>query len=525
MKDQKETPLSVRILNEISAPPETPVIPTDKPKLKVISLHEFDAYIKNVLKDKVKKESFWYKDESFKQDSKIQVSINKKGEITVTKVIDGEFTLVTNTPPEKPVKNLTIMKREDYDPRAKLDQQYKDILESIPEIHITPVDIKFVSVYLNNVSKQLSFSKDLEKVKTIKETRGQGDSLYLMKRSETDYVLGYSPIFITQAIFSDYLKHYAGVPGWENYKGALASFAYMIGHELLHYRYNHMAPQVRLTIEGHHSKRFPVDKTSKYKKVINNIIKQESTEFEELMNNSSLNRILKMPTVDGGIGVHLGNDNGVMYSGILTVDSVKIKPDSLVADIEVDFRSNLDNYHQLHSDNQHKYFVGPHVTQSDLSLLLFKLAITNGFELELSEQEPGGQPGDPSKEGEPGGEPKPPTDDEENGDPSGDGEDSEDSEDSEDGEDMTPKDKKKKGKSSDKKPPKKPKKPSKGDGEEEEDKQDSDKEDGDGKSKDKKQPKFKPGDKVTVIATGKDAIVKSAIDLPDGTQKLDIEEV
>ena len=476
----------------------------DGGEVVTMTLFDTDSYFEKNVKPIIVKEPSWYTDESFKEDCKITVSLDKKQTLLIKKVERKPFNFVSDRP-QPPIKNLKIVSNVDYDPRLSLSKKYEGLMASIPEIYIDKnLDIKRASTFLNTISNELRFSADLMKIKEVEIVRyfvqvvngvpyKQPVSLYLEKTKE-GYKLGYNPEFLTKAITLDYIKHYAGVPGWEEYGGAFDSFCYMIGHELLHYRFNHQSPQIRKRLESFNRKNFPVDTSNP---AFRAIIGKETTYLEELMNNSFLSRILNMPSCDSGIGVFLGQKSGVLFSGYLSVEEAENKGDSVEAIINVVYDDDIKVFRDLDEQHQRKYFIGPFVTFDELFFLMAKLAFSKNFEFEKPPSNPPG--GDPPP---PGGNPPPPSDDD-SGDGEGEGEDTQDSKDKKKG---------KKGKS------KKQDKNDKDDSEKGEEDSEDQKGDGD------QTPKYKVGDKVVILSSGAIGVIKGAVDLPDGTQELDVEE-
>ena len=160
--------------------------------------------------------------------------------------------------------------------------------------------------------------------------------------SITNISLGYSSEFIARGIFEDFLASYAGIPGYEDYgqnksskkieegRGAFTSLAYMLGHELMHFRYAHHTTTVNKAMKDVVMPRILAD----YQNPISTHIWKSKAiprvrDFEEIQNNTYMSNILDIPVVDSAVGPQVSFGKGIWGFGwisLMDVKPVKVKP-------------------------------------------------------------------------------------------------------------------------------------------------------------------------------------------------------
>lgn len=298
-----------------------------------MTLSEFDDWAKDTISSVIKaKEEFLY----IKTDNKMKYSVDVDNSFNmVINKVDKEFDRLSkiiksqNTPPNIKIGNIDIVSMASLDFKQQVLDKYK--IEDIPELSITSSDIMYASMFVSNRSNSSEFEKDMKKISLvspmtdadIKKLKGNKPTLFVEKLPNNRFALKYSSKFIAECIVEDYIYHFSGMYGYEHYKGALTSFCYLIGHELLHYRNNHFAPHMTKTIM---KLLHPVEHGNngeKSKNYIDSILYDESQKFIELQNNSYMSKILDVGAVNRGIGrfhVNKSTDYGGLYSGYLRLD-------------------------------------------------------------------------------------------------------------------------------------------------------------------------------------------------------------
>jgi len=295
---------------------------------------------------------------------------------------------------------ITLIPPEKYNTKAIAYNANKDILKNIPTIRVTLADIKFISIYVSRKAKLKSFAKDLKRLSIVTpvgptETfiiKGQkitrSNTLYVQKIDKKRFKLAYYSGFIAQAIIEDYIYRYSGVPGYDNHGGAPATFAYLIGHELLHYRYNHFGSKVskgilrQLGMTAHGEWKVP----AKNKKALDSLLMSEKTKFEESMNNSLMSEILGVPTTNGGVGkVPIPGDTSsqYMFSGYIELGGdyqAKIQQNFFEYGKNYDMYVTISNTKMKdveRAGNNRFYFIGPLPSWNDIRRIMVKFALSS----------------------------------------------------------------------------------------------------------------------------------------------------
>ena len=183
--------------------------------------------------------------------------------------------------------------------KNRIWEDHEALFTDIPELTLSNTDIKLMARYCSSRSNMPAFAKMYDELAAVEQTKEKGSTLYVQSVGETKRVLRYNPAFIAKAILQDMLAKKVGLKGMEKYGGAMASLAYMIGHEMLHVIYNHFDKNVN---QGLKDMQLPplLNKSGskELKRVMGNTVP-----IEELMNNRFMSAMFDMPAVNGGYTV------------------------------------------------------------------------------------------------------------------------------------------------------------------------------------------------------------------------------
>lgn len=185
--------------------------------------------------------------------------------------------------------------------KVRFNNNFKDILDkfntNLPNLSIKPGDMKFISEYLTQKSDLKTFSKDLSRIAYIVEDP-LTNTLSIGKVSDKtdDYILKYNSNFIMKTIIYEYF--YSEFLGLKESYISLKVLSYLIGHELLHFRFNHFDKGVTNSLKSSYLKT-----TSEIQnlKRINNYLDSNVNIQCEMMINHVMSKILNCEVVDGGI--------------------------------------------------------------------------------------------------------------------------------------------------------------------------------------------------------------------------------
>lgn len=197
-------------------------------------------------------------------------------------------------------------------------------------IKIKGEDNQTYKVDINNIERDMTLYLG---------TSGQPDGKGGFKRETiTGVTLGYNADFIARGIFEDWLAYYGGVPGYEKYgqdgegSGAYVSLAYMLGHELMHYRYAHTASDVHSSLISLMMPTYLKDYENRLSRNFYMSVAQgRAYELSEIQNNTYMSDILDVPAVNGALGPQIKNGMGIWAFGYLTLTKIeknKIKPET-----------------------------------------------------------------------------------------------------------------------------------------------------------------------------------------------------
>lgn len=201
-------------------------------------------------------------------------------------------------------------------------------------------DLKTLTVRVMNGARQVFDVKldEVERRMTLYlQSEGKNLDQWGYQRGNIQTIkMGYNPEFIARGILEDYLGHYAGIPGYEDFgmnrgkieegRGAYTSVAFMVGHELMHYRYSHALTEVSKSIlQDMMPHQLPEYKDSFNDSVYKNVAKERIYHYSEIQNNTYMSQILDVPTVDGSMGCHT-NKGGYKIWGYGWLSLKKVNP-------------------------------------------------------------------------------------------------------------------------------------------------------------------------------------------------------
>ncbi|QIG72108.1 hypothetical protein EVB95_274 [Rhizobium phage RHph_TM2_3B] len=245
---------------------------------------------------------------SSKVEFTVNISLNSEGQDLM--IIDGGYSYnklkIHDLPDNAPVQlqGATGAVSTDTDFRLKTQipiQNYiEGILDKLPNLIITKEDIIFSSIYVSNVTGFKTFANDMNRFETIEIDSNPQVTLYVTKDPLDRYVLRYNPTFILKTIIHDWIFKATGFKLMAKYGGAMSTFAYMLGHEILHYRFDHFNPVVSAAIDSKCVDVIALKKAVN-PKMAKSIVRSMRTVAEEIMVNSLMSQLMDMPAVDSGL--------------------------------------------------------------------------------------------------------------------------------------------------------------------------------------------------------------------------------
>jgi hypothetical protein len=279
------------------------------PQLK---LTDFNEYVSKYVKDLIKKEDKLpaIDPEKLRRRSQYldnQVTVRLQDINTITNIsgpVIGPIPTGTNAVADK------ILSLDGFDPSRKIVFKHQAAypLPDQTTLVLDPFDIKVIAFYLSNKSNYYQLANDIGTFANVRIDSKVG-TLCVQKIDDERVELLYSPMFIGKCIFEDYIKHYCGDPGFTNYTGGTMTLSYLIGHEMFHYRYNHLskdnfkalfAGSIGLNTNAYLSRASKLT-LDKIPAGVLKTLKMLTTIKQEKMCNSTMSGILGMPAANNGV--------------------------------------------------------------------------------------------------------------------------------------------------------------------------------------------------------------------------------
>ena len=217
----------------------------------LMNLFEFDSYVKDLVEKNINKIPIVTPPSDYRYNDTVGVTIDYDSlNIEVDcKGLDfsGDPSCINwNAKGKTTLKNYSKDKTTTKEDVANANLGLANI--ELPTLSITQEDISLIAFYIASRSNlERSFAKDLERLAYIMPMESQ--TLYVKKELDGSVHMRYNPQFIGNGILRDYINHFSGLPEYKNYKGAKTTLAFVIGHELLHYRYNHFDPKISTALK------------------------------------------------------------------------------------------------------------------------------------------------------------------------------------------------------------------------------------------------------------------------------------
>lgn len=235
----------------------------------------------------------------------------------VSQILSDNDTVVVNDAPQLNKSNYeNLISQQDRIPWVKIGKLISEWAKTI-DFNVTMEDLKYLSHYISIKSsgRQItSFVEDLKKFKYVAPDE-QCPTLYVTPTME----LRYNTKFILTTIIEDLVKSkFFGTREFEY--TPIISFAYMIGHELLHYRLAHFNPEVTKAMNSYFIGMNSL-KNQKNKKVFSDGLRSLRTIYQELDVNNAMSTIFSVLPCDSGMGLKQG---GFEMTAKLSSDNKKI---------------------------------------------------------------------------------------------------------------------------------------------------------------------------------------------------------
>lgn len=233
------------------------------------------------------------------KDVDFMVSVNKKLQVTVHRCSQN-VDIVGAPAGANPNINSVPNSKSVGGQKSQLLNRHADLLKSLPDLEITLADIRYVSIWVSNKTRNPKFASDLTRIALIHQDP-KVSTLCIGVRNDDSLFMRYNNRFIGEAIFHDLLARHMGYPKHDQCN-AMTTISYLIGHELLHYRFGHFNPKVsRALIDSSVGIR-PTPASDKLtQKILDGISASIQNNIQEAMNNTLMTNLLGVGAADSGV--------------------------------------------------------------------------------------------------------------------------------------------------------------------------------------------------------------------------------
>lgn len=275
-----------------------------------MKIFEFDKYVSNYVKSIIGDTKYTVYNK-FQGLGSIDTQINTFYDLEFINSQKGKIDLLDYTPSNTKVFLIGIntVKLEDIDSKLTIIKNFAGYFPLKESLSLSYFDLKLISFFIAKKTKLPSLSERFENLENIIcvdniTTPIKVNTLCITPSSSNSekYIVYYNLKFVERCIFEDYIKFYSGVPNFRNYKGALQTIAYLIGHELLHDQLAHFSERMRKYLYQSSFKNYNINSLqTPLQPEAKNILKRQQVYKQEVMCNTIMTKALDIGAVDTGV--------------------------------------------------------------------------------------------------------------------------------------------------------------------------------------------------------------------------------